>query len=188
MVGEMSVDDENGSAGRPIRRRRRTPTKLQCAEVWRRDNWLCRWCARPVIFAPVMRLLDLDAGYGPERLAYWDVNWTRTYAPLLDELGATIDHVLAFSHGGSDTVDNFYTACTKCNYRKGDRKVDIFVGGNPPRAIDARHGQPQLWEGLTAVFVTLAQRHASFLIPSDKKWLQALSYVSRTSTSEDASG
>ena len=28
--------------------------------VFRRDGWICRWCNRPVIFAPVMRLIERD--------------------------------------------------------------------------------------------------------------------------------
>ena len=35
------------------------PKRLQVA-VFRRDGWLCCWCKRPVIFAPVMRFLERE--------------------------------------------------------------------------------------------------------------------------------
>jgi hypothetical protein len=38
-------------------------------------------------------------------LAYFHTNWTRHGAPLLDMLGAVVDHVDAFSAGGSDAID-----------------------------------------------------------------------------------
>jgi hypothetical protein len=61
--------------------------KLQLS-IFRRDRWICRWCNRPVIFAPAMRLLEREmrnAGR-TERLSYWHAHATRDGAPLLDEL------------------------------------------------------------------------------------------------------
>jgi len=91
--------------------------------VFRRDGWLCCWCKRPVIFAPVMKYLELeyrkagDAG----RVAYYHAHWTRDGAPLLDELGAVIDHIKA---GGANDMDNLATACNKCNGQKSDSALD----------------------------------------------------------------
>ena len=65
------------------------PKRLQVA-VFRRDGWLCCWCKRPVIFAPVMRFLEREirvAGKA-DPLAYHHAHWTRHGAPLLDLLGA----------------------------------------------------------------------------------------------------
>jgi hypothetical protein len=56
---------------------------------------------RPVIFPPVMRLIEREvrkAGKN-EPLSYYHAHWTRHGAPLLDELGAVIDHVEAHSTG-----------------------------------------------------------------------------------------
>ena len=33
----------------------------------------------------------------------------------------TVDHLLARSKGGNDSMDNLVAACTKCNYSKGGR-------------------------------------------------------------------
>jgi hypothetical protein len=66
-------------------------------QVFRRDRWLCRWCGCPVIFAPVMKYLaDLVRREGYDTtLPYYHRNWRRRDAPLLDRLGAVIDHVEA---------------------------------------------------------------------------------------------
>jgi hypothetical protein len=51
-------------------------------------------------------------GYtGP--LAYYHPNWTRVMAPLLDELGAVLDHRDAFSNDGLCIEENLVTACAK---------------------------------------------------------------------------
>jgi hypothetical protein len=67
------------------------PKGLQ-AGVFYRDHWLCRWCKRPVIFAPAMKYLQQhlsDAGY--KDLAYWRYAYDRHGAPLLDDLAAVLD-------------------------------------------------------------------------------------------------
>src|SRR5262249_23462070 len=83
--------------------------------VFRDDRWVCRWCNRPVIFAPVMRLIEREVrkagNHNP--LSYYHAHWTRNGAPLLDELGAVIDHVEAHSTGGSSDKTNLATACGK---------------------------------------------------------------------------
>jgi hypothetical protein len=33
----------------------------------------------------------------------------------------SLDHILPYSHGGADTVENLQTLCTPCNSRKGAR-------------------------------------------------------------------
>jgi hypothetical protein len=83
-------------------------SKAKQIAIFRRDGWLCRWCAKPVIFAPVMRLLEREvrkSGFaGP--LAYYHAHGTRDGAPLLDELWAVLDHADPFSPGGpSDEKD-----------------------------------------------------------------------------------
>jgi hypothetical protein len=41
------------------RRRRQLPKSLQLS-IFRRDGWLCCWCKKPVVFAPMMRLLQME--------------------------------------------------------------------------------------------------------------------------------
>src|ERR1700730_12576455 len=60
------------------------PKRLQVA-VFRRDGWLCCWCKRPVIFAPVMGFLEREIRVAGkvDPLAYHHAHWTRHGAPLL---------------------------------------------------------------------------------------------------------
>src|ERR1019366_4484098 len=65
--------------------------------LFRHEGWVCTWCNRPVIFGPVMKFLEREVRKSGrnERLSYYHAHWTRAGAPLLDELGAAIDHVEA---------------------------------------------------------------------------------------------
>lgn len=36
----------------------------------------------------------------------------------------SLDHIIAYSRGGEDTLENLQTMCTPCNSRKGARDVD----------------------------------------------------------------
>jgi 5-methylcytosine-specific restriction endonuclease McrA len=110
--------------------------------VFRRDRWLCHWCGRPVIFAPAMRYLEqlLKRSGFTESLAYHDARWRRDKAPLLDHLGAVIDHIQAHSRGGTSDETNFVTSCNKCNSRKSDVLAQDFTA-----RVTAQSGERQVW-------------------------------------------
>src|SRR5690242_6904839 len=96
-------------------RRRVVLPKAKQLRIFRRDGWLCCWCKKPVIFGPVMKYLKLEVESAGERApAYYHSHWTREGCPLLDELGAVLDHVEAFTTGGPCTEENLCTACAKC--------------------------------------------------------------------------
>jgi 5-methylcytosine-specific restriction endonuclease McrA len=148
---------------------------LQVA-VFRRDGWLCCWCKRPVVFAPVMKFLEREiktAGEG-ERVAYYHAHWTRDGAPLLDLLGAVIDHIEAFSAGGTSDMENLATACNKCNGRKSAVPLDRWGERPIERPIKGKYGEPQNWDGLSSLFVMLAQSDSAELTASERGWLRAL--------------
>ena len=152
------------------------PKSLQL-RVFRCDGWLCQSCNRPVIFAPAMRLLAglvHNAATREASPAYYHTHWTRTHAPLLDELGACIDHIKAHSRGGSSLIDNLATMCSKCNTRKGAREAAEHRLQNPPKPIKAKYGEPTAWDGLTQVFVALATGGQVAVTPADRVWLRAL--------------
>ena len=140
-------------------------------DVFRRDRWLCRWCGRPVVFAPVMRHLELFARRGGHSgpLAYFHERWGRYTSPLLDHLAAVVDHVDPYSRGGKHDESNFATACNKCNTRKNDG-----ASKEPRRVIRSRGGEPLHWDGLTTLFVLLAEQAGDGLPRSEGEWLQAL--------------
>ena len=151
------------------------PKELQL-RVFRDDKWVCRWCSRPVIFPAVMKLIEREvrsAGID-EPLSYYHAHWTRAGAPLLDELGAVIDHADAFSTGGSSEKENLVTACGKCNGRKSSAPLDKWAKRVVRKRIKGKYGEPQHWDGLTALFVILAKRHQTGLTASEKEWLKVL--------------
>jgi 5-methylcytosine-specific restriction endonuclease McrA len=157
------------------------PPKIQLSKVrqvgiLRRDGWLCCWCKKPVIFAPVMKYLELEVrsvGHAGQ-LAYYHAHWTRDGSPLLDELGAVIDHVEALARGGSWNDENLCTACAKCNGRKGDALLGDWIGRPKPNPVKGKFGEPQNSDGLSTVFITLAKRHPSALTAGERQWLSAL--------------
>ncbi len=109
-----------------------------------------------------------------ERLSYYHAHWTRAGAPLLDELGAVIDHVEAHSAGGATTEGNLATACAKCNGRKSAASMAKWSERPQRKPIKGKYGEPQYWDGLSSVFVILAQRDPVGLTASEKEWLKIL--------------
>lgn len=121
--------------------------------VFRRDGWLCRWCRKPVIFAPVMKFIERElkeSGY-TGNIAYFHSHWTRKDAPLLDELGAVIDHVEAFATGGSSEIENLITACNKCNAQKSSAASNKWDKRRPRKFVKGRYGEPVYWDGLSSL-------------------------------------
>ena len=156
-------------------RRRSQPSKDVQVAVFRRDHWLCRWCKKPVVFAPAMKYLQRELeNSGYSNLAYWRLAYTRRDAPLLDELSAVVDHFEAFATGGLDSIENFVTACNRCNMRKSTSDPAKWEREHPIKPIKGRYGEPENWDGLSTVFVFFAERDPAMLAASEKQWLQAL--------------
>lgn len=107
-------------------------------------------------------------------LAYHHLHWTRTTAPLLDELGAVLDHKEAHSSGGSDTEENLVTSCAKCNGRKSNKTQRDWDLRKKRKAIKAKYGEPENWEGLSNLFVLLAERNLTSLTAGEREWLRVL--------------
>lgn len=149
--------------------------RIQVA-VFRRDGWLCRWCKRPVIFAPVMKFLERElkeSGYNGN-LAYFQMHWSRKDAPLLDELGAVVDHVEAYSSGGSSKIENLVTACNKCNAQKSSAASSKWDEKRPRKFVKGKYGEPVYWDGLSNLFILLAGKDPAKLSVTERQWLAAL--------------
>jgi len=157
-------------------RKRKAISKVIQVAVFRRDGWLCRWCKKPVIFAPVMKFIERqvkESGY-TDNLAYYHSHWTRKDSPLLDELGAVIDHVEAFVSGGLNDRENLVTACNKCNAQKSSATSSKWDERRPRKFVKGKFGEPIYWDGLSNLFVTLASQDLTELSVSEKEWLVAL--------------
>jgi hypothetical protein len=161
----------------PERRRTPIPIPVQC-EVYFTGKWLCYLCRRPLIFPPAMKLLNavvLDSG-ATQPLAYFNPQWRRDLAPLLDELACSIDHVEPFGPGGEHIIENFAPISARCNARKSAKSKTRFLEESPPWTVRGKHGELEHWDGLVAVFVALASRSPELLSPTDKRWLTALTH------------
>lgn len=161
----------------------RYATRLVHVQVFRRDGWLCRWCACPVIFAPTFRHLaefTKQEGFnGP--LAYYNRNWRRSDSPLLDHMGAVIDHVQAHSGEGPSVISNLVTACNKCNGRKSNLPADVFRRRSPLRLVKGKYGEPEHWDGLSTLFMLLMAKNPGIATQSERTWLRALKSTIETS-------
>jgi 5-methylcytosine-specific restriction endonuclease McrA len=159
-----------------VNAKRKSLSKVLQLTIFRRDGWLCCWCKRPVIFAPVMKYLELEitnAGH-TGRLGYYHAHWTRDGSPLLDELGAVIDHVSAFSTRGACTEENLCTACSKCNVRKSSSALDKWNQREKRNPVKGKYGEPQHWDGLSLLFIVLAKRNQCALTAGEREWLKVL--------------
>ncbi len=148
----------------------RTPiSKRVQVGVFRRDGWMCHWCGKPVVFAPAMKYLEKfvrNEGF-TGTLAYHDARWRRDQAPLLDHLGAVIDHVEAHSRGGAAIADNFVTACNKCNTRKSNAPGQEFDKRVTAHRVRGKYGEPRHWDGSVTLLVLLVQRNLTESTSSD---------------------
>lgn len=165
--------DEN-----PVRTKVARPgiSKSLSIQVFRRDHWLCRWCGCPVIFHPAMRYLaEFLKQQGFEGApAYYQTNWHRRDAPLLDLMGAVVDHVKAHSGGGASVISNLVTACNKCNGRKNNLGVEVFTKRHPLIPVKSKYGAPTDWDGLSAIFLVLIAKNSGLGTPTERRWEQAL--------------
>ena len=129
-----------------------------------------------MIFGPVMKVIEIElrkAGHAAP-LAYYHVHWTRATAPLLDELGVVLDHKEAFSTGGASDNENLVTSCAKCNGQKSSSPLIKWKVRPQPHPIKGKYGEPANWDGLSSLFVLLAERNLESLTKDELAWLKAL--------------
>lgn len=123
-----------------------------------------------------MKLLafEVDTAGQLFRPALYHAHGTRRDAPLLDELGAAIDHVKPFSAGGACSGENLRTACWTCNGRKSSSAIEIWEKRERRTPVRGKYGEPQAWDGLTSMFLILADRYPVALSSEDRQWVKAL--------------
>ena len=107
-------------------------------------------------------------------MSYYNKNWRRADAPLLDLLGAEIDHIELHVSGGPSDPKNLVTACHKCNLRKGPKHLAKWSERSKEKPIKSKYGEPKHWDGLSAVFVMLAHRDRTALTAHERAWVRAL--------------
>jgi hypothetical protein len=71
-------------------------------------------------------------------------------------------------------MENLATACNKCNGRKSAAPLDKWGERPTEKPIKGKYGEPENWDGLSSVFVMLAEHDPAALTASEKDWLRAL--------------
>jgi hypothetical protein len=118
------------------------------------------------------RMLEQGGFRAP--VAYYHPNWPRGKAPLLDLMGAEIDHVKAHSRSGSIDESNLVTACHRCNLDKSNSSVEDFRKRVPLPSPRGKYGEPEAWDGLSTLFIMLAGQDPRNANASERAWLRAL--------------
>ena len=120
---------------------RPAPRRLQI-EVFRRDNFTCRYCGRRTLFPPVLPLLSARF---PDLIPIHP-NWKRDSThPLVWDLTASADHITPRSRGGSGDAANLATACYRCQDIKGHWLLDELRWTLLPASVEP-------WDGLSSLF------------------------------------
>ena len=90
-----------------------------------------------------MRLLEEFVRGGDENkpLAYYHSHWTRYSAPLLDHLGAVVDHIEAWATGGPHGEGTFATSCNKCNTRKNSKHAEAYSKLAAEKRVRGKYGE-----------------------------------------------
>ena len=127
------------------------------AHVLVRDGFACQFCGQLVFLSQGVKVLDMHV----PGLELWDLHGK--IEPLRTRW-ATVDHLVPEVEGGMDTLDNLAACCVACNSRKGGTSAPA-----PPRP-EAKGN----WDGLSGLFLGLADRYADRLSKEDQKWRRAL--------------
>jgi 5-methylcytosine-specific restriction endonuclease McrA len=121
---------------------KRKPTASVVRDLFERDGWKCRFCEIRVIETSVRDKLRREL---PDA-ARWGPKNTDQHTGLFIHM-ASPDHVLPWSHGGSNNLDNLVTACWTCQFARGERSLE------DARIIDPR-SRPLVrddWDGLRRI-------------------------------------
>lgn len=111
------------------RNRKNIPKNVQL-EVWKRDNWFCRYCHRPVFYSPALKLFN---ELNPNHQYYHKNGKTGKMLQLFQWSWASVDHITPFTRNGKDDVENYVTACWECNLKYNDKLVG--EGKPAPREV-----------------------------------------------------
>jgi 5-methylcytosine-specific restriction endonuclease McrA len=122
---------------------RSEPSETVIATIYRRDRFHCRYCGCRVIPTQVMRLVS---EIFPDAFPYHP-NWKggQTH-PAITSRSATLDHVVAWTLGGTNDPENLVCACWICNRVKGDLTLEQLDWDLRPISPDPG------WDGLTRYY------------------------------------
>jgi len=122
--------------------RKNIPKKVQL-EVFRRDNWHCRYCGRPIFFNPTLNLLEK---LNPDHIYYHPHGKSGSMLSLFQWSMGSVDHIKPVARGGTNDLENFVTACWYCNHRKREKMT-------PAQKMLAK--KESKWDGFSGLYPNL---------------------------------
>ncbi|MDF0645284.1 MAG: hypothetical protein P0111_14740 [Nitrospira sp.] len=138
---------------------------LDYTRVFIRDGFIDRYTDQKLIFPPVLRVISFAL---PEKFPYHP-NWkTQVTHPAYWELGATIDHLVPVTRGGTDEPSNWITTSMARNSAKMNWALaDLGWELQPP-------GDFKKWDGLLHWFIDYCNRHPKAVVDSGvRQWFRA---------------
>lgn len=132
-VRKMSVEPES------LRQKERMPTAEQKSLLHERDGYHCRFCGLPVVRPEIRK--KISAAY-PEQVQWGRTNKSQHAA--FQAMWAQYDHVLPYSHGGKNNLENLVVTCAACNFGKMSYTLEELSLSDPRERPPIR----SLWDGL----------------------------------------
>jgi 5-methylcytosine-specific restriction endonuclease McrA len=131
----------------------RMPTAREIRELFKRDGWRCRWCGCRVASPQAQ---DAMRACLPGAIPWGDEDG---YHGAFFALTASVDHVVPYSAGGSNDLENLVAACWSCQFGRGAYTIEQFG------LVDPRSRPPLVdgWDGLCRV---IGHQPAAALIPA----------------------
>ena len=130
-------------------------TKKEQLQVFKRDNWTCKYCGDPVFFAPTLKLLEeISPGQG----YYHPRGKSGEMLELFRTKWASVDHINPVTKGGQNELDNYATACWDCNVSLNDK-----VENKPPPDKINQDNIKSNWDGLLSLYPKLAKTQDSWV-------------------------
>lgn len=118
----------------------RMPSQSVEWQIYARDGWRCRFCGIKVISRKARGVL---VSRFPEETR-WSAPEFERHAALY-ALASSLDHVVPHRRGGTNSADNFVTACYGCQFGRGEWSLEEV------EVEDPRLHVPRIdyWDGLT---------------------------------------
>jgi hypothetical protein len=139
--------------------------QLDYTRVFIRDGFIDRYTAQPLVFPPVLRFISYELPKGFPYHPYWKTQVTH---PAYWEVGATIDHLVPVTRGGTDDPSNWVTTSMARNSAKMNWTLaELGWELQPP-------GDFTVWDGLLSWCIDYSASHPHVVSDSGlRQWLKA---------------